>query len=52
MNRWGNVVYKSESYSNNWKPTGLSEGVYFFIANVKSQNDDITCHSGPIHIIK
>jgi hypothetical protein len=52
MNRWGNVIYKTESYSNNWKPTELSEGVYFFIANIKNQNGDITRHSGPIHIIK
>ncbi len=38
QNRWGNVVYSSEAYNNDWNPstssgssTKLVEGVYFYI---------------------
>jgi hypothetical protein len=41
----------------NWFQTGagtteLSEGVYFFVVTVKSQNNDATRYSGPIHLIR
>lgn len=29
-NRWGAVVYKSESYQNDWQGQGLPAGVYYF----------------------
>ncbi|MCB0808992.1 MAG: gliding motility-associated C-terminal domain-containing protein [Flavobacteriales bacterium] len=28
--RWGNVVYESSSYQNNWKATDVSDGTYFY----------------------
>ena len=28
--RWGNVVYESNSYQNNWKATDVSDGTYFY----------------------
>ena len=36
MNRWGNVIYESSSYENNWdgrtsSGTILSEGTYFYV---------------------
>ncbi|MBN2728134.1 MAG: choice-of-anchor L domain-containing protein, partial [Bacteroidales bacterium] len=30
-NRWGAIVYESTSYSNDWSPTDLSEGTYYYI---------------------
>jgi len=30
FNRWGHPVFQTDSYENNWKPTNLSEGVYFY----------------------
>jgi len=30
-NRWGNVVYESTSYRNQWSPKDLSEGTYYYI---------------------
>jgi len=30
FNRWGNVVYESADYKNDWKVSDLSEGVYYY----------------------
>jgi hypothetical protein len=51
VNRWGNVVFEAENYANNWKPTELSEGVYYFIAKVTDQQGQTNQYSGPIHLI-
>lgn len=29
-NRWGKEVYHAENYQNNWQPTELASGVYFY----------------------
>lgn len=29
-NRWGDIVYLSSHYNNEWKAEGLSDGVYYF----------------------
>ena len=31
VNRWGNEVYKSNAYNNDWSGAGLSEGTYFYV---------------------
>ena len=31
VNRWGNEVYKSNTYNNDWGGLGLSEGTYFYV---------------------
>ena len=31
FNRWGNNLYESDDYKNDWSPTGLSDGTYFYI---------------------
>ncbi|SEW45679.1 T9SS type B sorting domain-containing protein, partial [Chitinophaga arvensicola] len=30
FNRWGNVVYRSNDYRNNWDGSGLNEGTYYY----------------------
>ncbi len=30
FNRWGNLVYESASYGNNWKARDLPDGTYFY----------------------
>lgn len=30
-NRWGNKVYSSDNYQNNWDCAGLVEGVYYYL---------------------
>ncbi|WP_343671805.1 gliding motility-associated C-terminal domain-containing protein [Chitinophaga sp.] len=33
-NRWGNQVYRSDNYSNNWKGEGLSAGIYYYVLRI------------------
>lgn len=40
VNRWGNEVYKSNNYQNNWAGTGLSEGTYFYKLSIKETAED------------
>ncbi|QQL51227.1 CshA/CshB family fibrillar adhesin-related protein [Mucilaginibacter ginkgonis] len=40
VNRWGNEVYKQDSYRNNWPGDGLNEGTYFYILQVKKTAAD------------
>lgn len=30
LNRWGNVVYESEKYGNDWEANNVPDGVYFY----------------------
>lgn len=36
VNRWGNEVYKSGNYQNNWTGEGLNEGTYYYVLRVKA----------------
>ena len=36
--RWGNLVYKSNNYQNNYLPTELSDGVYAFWVRIYDGN--------------
>jgi len=31
FNRWGNKIYESSDYKNDWKGDGQSDGVYYFV---------------------
>ena len=31
FNRWGNLVYKNENYTNQWPETNISNGVYYYL---------------------
>nr|MBA3901527.1 gliding motility-associated C-terminal domain-containing protein [Bacteroidota bacterium] len=47
FNRWGNKVFESENYLNNWDGTNLrgekvSDGVYFFVLRNKGIENQIT----------
>ncbi|SFW12736.1 gliding motility-associated C-terminal domain-containing protein [Chitinophaga sancti] len=33
-NRWGNQVYRSDNYNNNWTGEGLSAGIYYYVLKV------------------
>ena len=40
FNRWGNLVYSSKNYKNNWNGNAekLNEGVYFYILTDENKN--------------
>ena len=35
VNRWGNEVFRSNNYQNNWNGEGLNEGTYYYLLKVK-----------------
>lgn len=47
FNRWGKLVYYSESYDNSWSAQGLTGGVYYYEARLDDEN---TC-KGWLHVI-
>ncbi|MBL1407162.1 Ig-like domain-containing protein [Sphingobacterium faecale] len=49
VNRWGNEVYKSNAYNNDWNGLGLSEGTYFYVLElVKGGKSEV--HKGWVTI--
>jgi gliding motility-associated-like protein len=34
-NRWGNEVYRRKNYRNEWTASGLEQGTYFYVFQVK-----------------
>jgi len=45
-NRWGNEVYRSTDYQNNWTGAGLSEGTYYYLLNKKEVSGSFTKYKG------
>ncbi|MBC7863950.1 MAG: gliding motility-associated C-terminal domain-containing protein [Bacteroidia bacterium] len=31
FNRWGKIVFETDTYQNNWDAKGISDGVYYFV---------------------
>lgn len=52
LNRWGNEVYKSKSYRNNWDGDNLSEGTYFYVARLKMCNGSEKTFKGFVTIVR
>jgi len=45
FNRWGNLIYSSNDYKNDWNGDGHEEGTYYYILevpNLKPQNNILT----------
>jgi gliding motility-associated-like protein len=47
-NRWGEPVFKSQDYKNNWDASGLVTGVYYYLITTPSK---VQC-KGWVHVIK
>ncbi|RVU01393.1 T9SS type B sorting domain-containing protein [Mucilaginibacter limnophilus] len=35
VNRWGNEVFRQDNYQNTWTGTGLNEGTYYYLLQIK-----------------
>ena len=55
FNRWGEKVYETDNYANNWKGTYMSssdklpDGTYYYVLKVPAQHDHV--YEGPINIL-
>jgi len=52
LNRWGNQVYKSPNYNNDWDGNSLSEGTYYYIIRVRNGNGEWQTFKGAIALIR
>ncbi len=52
INRWGNQVYHSKSYKNNWDGANLSEGTYFYVVRVKLCDGQDKMFKGYVMIVR
>lgn len=53
INRWGNEVYRSTSYQNNWTGEGLNEGTYYYLLKVKkTDNSEWMIYKGWLTLIR
>jgi uncharacterized repeat protein (TIGR01451 family)/gliding motility-associated-like protein len=50
-NRWGGMVYQSKDYRNDWNGSGLNEGTYYYILEVRRPEGN-SVHKGWVEIIR
>jgi gliding motility-associated-like protein len=48
FNRWGNQIYANDNYQNDWKPTAISAGTYYYLLIFKNGN----VYKGFLEILK
>ena len=34
-NQWGSVIFMANNYKNDWSPTNVSDGSYYYVVKVK-----------------
>ena len=49
-NRWGNEVYHSDNYANDWEGKGLADGTYYYVLNRREANGSIKVFKGWIYL--
>ncbi|TND02590.1 MAG: Nidogen extracellular domain-containing protein [Bacteroidetes bacterium] len=49
FNRWGNLVYESADYKNDWQPKDMSDGVYYYTLFIPDRAETLT---GFVHLIR
>lgn len=54
FNRWGNIIYSSDNYQNNWSPSKdeVADGSYYYILEQKFPDGTVENHSGYITILR
>ncbi|MCO4292657.1 Ig-like domain-containing protein, partial [Solitalea sp. MAHUQ-68] len=51
-NRWGNEVYKTRNYQNNWGGSDLPSATYYYALKVKNQEGKWESYAGFVEILK
>jgi hypothetical protein len=50
-NRWGNTVYHSDNYQNDWVPRDLSDGTYYYVLDLRQPNGTFQKYAGDLTIL-
>jgi gliding motility-associated-like protein/uncharacterized repeat protein (TIGR01451 family) len=51
-NRWGNQVYASKDYKNDWNGNGLNEGTYYYLLRVKTSSEETKSYKGWVELLR
>lgn len=51
FNRWGNMVYRSANYQNNWDGRGLNEGTYYYALLLNTPTGKVR-YSGWVQLLR
>jgi len=52
FNRWGQLVYESLTYKNDWNPTELEGGTYFYQITIQRDQTVSEAFNGVVEIVK
>jgi hypothetical protein len=52
FNRWGDIVYESTDYKNDWSPNDLSDGVFYFVLKVTTPTGKVEDYPGYFHLMR
>ena len=52
FNRWGDLVYESTDYKNDWSPNDLSDGVFYYVLKVTSPTGKVEDYPGYFHLMR
>lgn len=52
FNRWGNEVYKSTSYQNNWDGGNLHEGTYYYVLELRLHSGQWQTFKGFVTLVR
>lgn len=50
--RWGKITYHSDDYKNDWVPDDVSDGVYYYILELRLSDGSFRNYSGYVTILK
>jgi hypothetical protein len=51
FNRWGNKVYHSDDYQNDWVPRDLPDGTYYYVLQLRQPNGTFQNYSGDLTVL-
>ncbi|WP_353184607.1 gliding motility-associated C-terminal domain-containing protein [Parapedobacter lycopersici] len=52
FNRWGNEIYRSNNYRNDWNGAGLGEGTYYYAFELRLHTGHVQVFKGFITLIR
>ena len=52
FNRYGDLVFETKDYRNNWSASGLESGTYFYVLQVKEYDGSFSEFKGWVYVIK
>ena len=52
FNRWGDVVYESTDYNNDWSPNELTDGVFYYVLKVTTPTGKVEDYPGYFHLMR